>query len=449
MKTGILFRIISCLISLILLFPTELTARAQSVDISKVIDTLSISQEGYLAEIHELENQYSGININREENIIEKTCEAFLAISKASVRLPEKYNQTVLILLSSMGLNTVKYRLSEYQYQTNLNRLLKTVITNDEIEFTNFTVSLYGNTAKASIVETYTYYMNDGFDGFNFRRRLYIFDLKKTDGKWMIADVITDDPWESSGNFDYEPMDLNNSLQELSEQLDSVKLYIEPPIAEKLDDPILLSLNRWTYKVSDAVDYAVAHYSETSNSVFGFTTDNNCQNFASQCVWAGLGGSGTSTTARPAVPTSLVGSNAFNVWARNQATTFYPPDNYYYNWAWDNVNGFAKLMSASKTTAEGPFGTSYYINALANAAAGNVISFNQDGAASSGNLDHAMFVTAVTGTAGSRTKANIKIAAHTSATNSAYQVLSTYTSLPAANFARSIIWGGYYSILQP
>lgn len=447
MKTGILFRIFSCLISLILLFPTESTARAQSVDISKVIDTISILQEGYLAEIHEMENQYSGNNLNREENIIEKTCEAFLAISKASVRLPGEYDQKGLVLSSSLGLKTVQYRLSEYQYQTNLNRLLDQVIQKDVIEFTDFTVSFNGNTAKVSIVETYTYYVDDGFDGFNFRRRMYFFDLENLNGKWLISDVITDDPWESSGDFNYRPIVIDQSLIELFEQMNSIKPDKEPAMAKNLDDQNLLSLNRWTYTVSDAVDYAVAHYGETSNSVFGFTPGNNCQNFASQCVWAGLGGSGTSTTARPAVPTSRVGTNAFNVWARNQVTTFYAE--YYYNWAWDNVNGFAKLMSASTSSAEGPYGNSYYTNALASAAAGNVISFNQDGAASAGNLDHAMFVTAVTGTAGSRTKANIKIAAHTSATNSAYQVLSTYTSLPAANFARSVIWSGYYSILQP
>lgn len=343
----------------------------------------------------------------------------------------------------------MQYRLSEYQYQTNLNRLLDQVIQNDVIEFTDSTVSFEGNTAKASIVETYTYNVDDGFDGINFRLRMYIFDLEKINGKWLISDVITNDPWESSGDFNYEPITIDVSIIELFGQMNSIKPDTESAMVKNLDDQNLLSLNSWTYTVSDAVDYAVAHYSETSNSVFGFTPGNNCQNFASQCVWAGLGGSGTSTTARPAVPTSLVGTNAFNVWARNQATTFYPTNQYYYNWAWDNVNGFAKLMSASMSSAQGPYGNSYYSNALASTEAGNVISFNQDGAASAGNLGHAMFVTAVTGTAGSRTQANIKIAAHTSTTNSAYQVLSTYTSFPAANFARSVIWSGYYSILQP
>ena len=440
-------KVIGCLLSLILIFPVRATVKAQNIHLSKIIDTVSISQEEYLNEVKASGSETFVDDLNRDSNIIQKTCEGFLAIAKASVRMPAEYNPKVLILDTSLSLDTVEYRLSEYKYQMNLNQLLRQVIRTDSIEFSDFTVTQDANEAKASLVESYKYYINDGFDEENFRRRMYMFDLKQINGKWKISDVVTDDPWERSETFVYQPIDIEMALNEISSKINSVESNTENEIEKKLGNQSIQSLIRWTYTVSDAVDYAVAHYSETSNSVFGFTQDNNCQNFASQCVWAGLGGSGTSTTARPAVPTSLVGTNAFNVWARNQVTTFYPE--YYYNWAWDNVNGFAKLMSASTTSAQGPYGNSYYTSALSSVEAGNVISFNQDGTASAGNMDHAMFVTAVTGTAGSRTQANIKIAAHTSPTNSAYQVLSTYTSLPLANFARSAIWSGYYSIQQP
>ncbi len=203
----------------------------------------------------------------------------------------------------------------------------------------------------------------------------------------------------------------------------------------------------WTYDTSKAVTYAAAHYSDTSNSVFGFTSEKNCQNFASQCVWAGLGGSGTSTTARPAVPTSRVGTNAFNVWCRNQNTTYY--DKFYFNWAWDNVRGFMKLLRASSMSEEGPYGNGLYTDAIKYAAVGNVLSVNWDGAANEDSMDHAMFVTGVTGTSGSRTKSNVKIAAHTSPTNSAYQVLSSYTSKADVNFGRTAIWRAYYTVQQP
>ncbi len=71
------------------------------------------------------------------------------------------------------------------------------------------------------------------------------------------------------------------------------------------------------------------------------------------------------------------------------------------------------------------------------------------GASERDTVDHAMFVTQVSGTSGSRTTSQVKIAAHTSATNSAYQTLSTYTSMPSSAFARVVINSGYYAVSQP
>ena len=70
-----------------------------------------------------------------------------------------------------------------------------------------------------------------------------------------------------------------------------------------------------SYSSTAAVNYAKQYYNKT-NSLFG-ASSSNCQNFASQCVWAGLlsgcGASGTSTTAFPAVSTAWTGTNSTNV----------------------------------------------------------------------------------------------------------------------------------------
>ncbi len=168
-----------------------------------------------------------------------------------------------------------------------------------------------------------------------------------------------------------------------------------------------------------------------------------------QAVWnrAGLGGGGTDRTARPAVPTSRVGSSAFNVWCRNQSTTYY--NNYLFNWSWDNVAGFFKLIKESTSSAEGPYGLSSYSNGVQYAIAGNVLGVDWDGSPAETTLDHAMFVTQVTGAGGSRTKDDVKIAAHTRPTNSAYETLSSYTSEPIGSFGRSQVYRGYYTVQQP
>ena len=106
-------------------------------------------------------------------------------------------------------------------------------------------------------------------------------------------------------------------------------------------------------------------------------------------------------------------------------------------------------MDGRGHTSEGPYGNTMYSKGIQNAEVGNVLSVDWDGAPAEDTLDHAMFVTEVTGTAGSRTKSNVKIAAHTSPTNSAYQTVSSYApSTSIDSFARSYIYRGYYSVEQ-
>ena len=208
-----------------------------------------------------------------------------------------------------------------------------------------------------------------------------------------------------------------------------------------------------SYVVYYAVNYA-AQYFNTTNSAFGYNYSGgepaNCQNFASQCVWKGLmtgcGTDGSSIYTIPAVSTSLAGSSSNNVWCHNQSTSYY--SNSYLNWAWDNVNGFLKLIAVSNHTKDGPQGN-YYLG-LSNAEAGDVIVWDTSGTRNLNNatFDHAMFVTQVTGSAGSRTPANICIAANSSATVSAYMPLTNYTSLGASYFATAHITGGYYRVQQ-
>lgn len=65
------------------------------------------------------------------------------------------------------------------------------------------------------------------------------------------------------------------------------------------------------------------------------------------------------------------------------------------------------------------------------------------------NLAHAMFVTEVTGSVGSRTRSNIWIAAHNSNTTSAYMPLVDYSSKLDSQYVTSLISCGYYSSYQP
>lgn len=409
-------------------------------------DTLDYTQEDYLPSHVSTQSQNTD-----DSGQIERLIVGFLASSKAYVRSPAQYSSGALFV-SPHAQNTasIEYRISETEYKRALNDAMGWEITSDNIAFDDFAVEINGDKASASIVEDYTYYITDGFDSESFRRREYSFDLENGINGWEILSVKTNDPWELEDNFSYETVDIGSCV---SAALTVPQEVVPNDFGVNKDTvvPVATSLNKWTYSTSDAVDYAVAHYKDnkTGDSIFGFTAGNDCQNFASQCVWAGLGGSGSSTSNRPAVSTAVAGSDGPNVWQRNVSTTCYSSSTYWLNWTWDNVRGFANMMVESQPTQEGPYGNTQYSGKFGYADVGNVLIVDWDGDPSRDTLDHAMFVTEVSGTSGSRTTSQVKVAAHTSPTNSAYESVSSYTGMPASAFARVVINRGYYSTVQP
>ncbi len=407
-------------------------------------DTISFAQSDY-------ESVKDSRKTRKDDKAqIECICKAFLSSSKAYVRCPDLYCNKSFISASKIGDKKIQYRLSEYDYLTALYNNLDWKITEDNLVFDDFKSEVDGNNAVAEVVESYTYYITDGFDDESFRRRKYTFTLCKESDIWMITEIITDDPHETD-KFSYEPINISEAVKEACYFDGLSEKVFDEPIESKESIITRSNLYTWTYYSTDAINYAVNHYADGyNNAVFSYFSDGNCQNFASQCIWAGLGGnySAGSSTNLPAVSTSRVGSSAANVWCCGQYSTRY--SNSSYNWAWDNVKGFAKLIGINNPSGmEGPSGVMSYTNAIKNAAKGNILYYS-NGVASLDTLAHAMFITDTTGTAGTRTKSNIKIAANTSQTNSAYQTLSSYAGSKEDNtFARASISCGYYSVQCP
>ncbi len=322
-----------------------------SFKISAPGDTLNMTQEDYLAAAKNTISQSKS-----DAQKIESTCETFLTLAKASVRDPQNYDCTKLIATDSLKKDTIQYRLTGYKYQSALNKALGWMISKDNLVFKDFKLQkIDKNSAVASVVESYAYYANNGFNDENFRSKMYSFELLNSPD-WMANHKCYHR--RSVGNkwgFVYKPIDVKATVDAyLAEKNPQASI---PSISERKGRQGLNSstLYQWTYNTTKAVNYAKSYYN-TSNSVFGYTSSNDCQNFASQCVWAGLGGSGSSSTARPAVSTALVGSSAFNVWCRNQSTTYWQNIDWRYDWSWDNVSGFMNLMLNSTSSAEGPYG---------------------------------------------------------------------------------------------
>lgn len=409
--------------------------------VTPVSDTLELSPEDYIS-MHKA--------FSRGENAVQATCELFVASIFAS-RRNEAYNCEAFVSNPDELDPTLAYIQSVNAYQREIAPMANLEILSDSISFENFSAKMNGNHCDAEIQMHYSYELTGAFDNTCYLNCMYYITLVKRSDGWFVESAKTSMPDEESDGFTYEAFDAHAAAVAAMEDHDFSEVEKEHRgIRSNMGVRSIMTYQTTAYSTSNAISYAASHYNSI-NSLFGGnlnTSGNNCQNFASQCVWAGLlsgcGASGTSTTARPAVPTSFVGSNAPNVWCRNQYTTYY--SHYTNNWAWDNVNGFIRLIWASDHTQSGPQG--YYWFGLAKACAGDVITWDTDGTrdVANGTYDHAMFVTQVTGTYGSRGVSNMFIAANSKPTTSAYLPLVQYCSYSANKFATSHITGGYYNI---
>lgn len=345
----------------------------------------------------------------------------------------------------------ILFHLSYLDYQVAVLNLLGWEIIEDDLSFSDIKVDVQSNRADASIVTKYKYFASDGFNKERFRSKTYYFNLEFQNGRWLISDIKTSDPWELEDDFIYEPIDVDGAISQLKNDISAQNNdTINSPIMNEFTNvqSELRGLYYWAYDVDSAVSYAEQYYSSYNSMFPSFIGQGgDCQNFASQCVWAGLGGT-LSTTGIPAVSTTLVGSNSPRVWCCGQYTTYYNGINTYYNWAWTRCEGFLKLIATSDNITIGPRGWTWY-GTLANAQPGCVIHFDRDSNPTIDTMDHAMFVTDANGTIGNRTVSNLFIAAHTTDTTSACQSLALYApALLSSDYSTTYILCGQYATQQ-
>lgn len=412
-----------------------------SVASSIPIDTTALTQTQY-------EAVWENLSVDTP---IRNLCELFITSIYAS-RRSSQYDclafTTSNLSAQAQQNGTLAYIESVNQYQREVNELCNYNIVSDSIQFDNFSAVVNGNTCNAEIAVHYSYVLTGAFNDTCYLNCVYYLTLIKTTTGWSVESATTNLPTEQGDSFAYAAFDAHAAALSAVRSPAVVASVEEPTATTTVADPNAVAQFTVTgYSVSSAVSYAAKYYNKT-NSLFG-ANGANCQNFASQCVWAGLlagcNATGTSITALPAVSTSRNSSSLPTIWCHNQCSTYY--SNYNLNWAWDNVNGFLKLIKMSDHTQEGPQG--YYWTDLKKASAGDVIAWDTAGKKNLDNADydHAMFVTKVTGTYGSRTTANIFIAANTKQSATAYMPLPEYgPNIPENCYAMAHITGGNYRL---
>lgn len=447
-KTVSVFLVLLIIISAPFVFASE-TVEEVDVEYSVTIqeqlmsinDTTSLSPSAYKTAFLRLTN-------TDDVTTIQAICELFVSSYFASRRF-ENYDFGYFVSKDSLTDPTIAYLTSHAAYQREVNDILDFNIVSDSIEFHDFSATVAGDICNAQIAVEYSYQLTGAFNEVCYQNCVFYLTLRESSDYWLVTSCTTSMPEEQVDSFEYAAFDAKASAMAVT----SVIVEDQLDVAENVSiSPHAATLQGTAYSVADAISYAAKYYNKT-NSLFGASTA-NCQNFASQCVWAGLldgiNATGSSQTALPAISVAYAGTQeSSNIWCRNQQSTYYKTsDGYSYgsNWAWDNVDGFLQLIEASNHTKPGPQGQ--YILGLSRACAGDVISWDTSKTRDlkSGTYDHAMFVTKVTGSVGSRGVGNIFIAANTSATTSAYMPLANYCSYTADYFATAHITEGYYYI---
>lgn len=436
-------KICSIAVLICLVLSTVFISNAQVIKSTSDSDTMTRSQSDYEAQLSLLGKSRN----SNDKEYLGKATETYLALSKASIRNNQSYNVEFLLLQKSKSSNNILFRLKSDEFYSKMLKNDNRSIEWDKIDFKDLNVEINNNKAVVKVVEIYEYYIKDNFDTVSKRTKEFTITFEKNNGTWLINEIKTNDPWESDSRFDYYDFDVDKEVAVSIEALKKEKSGDEVIIVDTTDvlrsDP---SMTAFSYSRSKAVSYAENWYDGVHSS-FGAASE-DCQNFASQCVWAGLGGdiSSPDLTDLPVVYSSTYGTTYERVWQHNNYCSSHTTSSTGNGWHWDNVDGFFWLISTSSHLVQGPNG--FVAFNLNYADEGDVIAVDWSSTNPSlGTLDHAMVVTNTTGSSGSRNPDNIFIAAHNSQTSSAYQSLNDYTGYKSeSHFATANVSRGYYYV---
>ena len=135
-----------------------------------------------------------------------------------------------------------------------------------------------------------------------YEQFIYNIALVNIDGKWTIAEITSNDPFYIENcNTGF---DLKAELQsyDMAQALTDTTILSDP--IDVSSTPIPMATGDIRYNKENAINYALTYsssYDDGTTHKPDWANSNmpwfsaNCMNFASQCIWAGLGGSNSST----------------------------------------------------------------------------------------------------------------------------------------------------------
>lgn len=163
-----------------------------------------------------------------------------------------------------------------------------------DAEYLFHEVSVDGNCAVVDVSEVLNYQYSDCADP-TYELIKYNIALIRVDGEWLIADVVSDDPFFQQ-NYNNDSFNLESAIQGYDIALASAEAAEAATVSA-----LPSSANDIGYNKQNAVNYALTYTTSTDSGSTPVFKNNlfrwwgaDCMNFASQCVWAGFGGSNSS-----------------------------------------------------------------------------------------------------------------------------------------------------------
>lgn len=275
---------------------------------------------------------------------------------------------------------------------------------NLELTYTFTELELSENTGQASVTETASFLYTDS-DRLSVYEAFYSVYLVKLDGHWLVA-YATDGSQFDSDHRDDPAFDVPAALAEFAAQLQTDRCTVSYPLTAGSGIP---------YNGANAAAYAYTYsrqkpgmaqedfYNPQFESYAGNGGD--CMNFASQCMWAGFGGSQTASAIDGHEPPMDASGNF--LWYAHTPSS----NNSKIALGWISCQSFRKYLTGSTSgagdsgsnagTEDGMYATILDVGAgsgLSGVPAGDLLGAVAHVEGSGGPYAHAIVLTAATGT---------------------------------------------------
>ncbi len=371
------------------------------------VDPTSDLQQSYQNEIDAVQQN----KLLSDSDKIGKLIELYFRLKNENYKQDADIDISMLHSSSKQDSENRAYLGKKNMYYKNLRRLSGSNILWDNINIRVMDIKIDGDSAIATVNEDYKFVLDNHDHGISSTGFNYSIELKKHAETWLISSIKSDDEFDRAYfNVDFSLESINEDISpEIFEpEINIMEIPEDDPeqLVQDGDAVITGALVKIPYDRSDAGYYAELYSDNTSNpnsntpynDLFHDYADFNsdCQNFGSQCVWYGLGGE-NSSDAIDEMDIPMVGPST-RAWYQTSS------HDELYNWV--NVSGFASYVSNGGSTKMGPYGTIY--SGIKYADIGDIIQIKN-----SNGWYHTYVVNDVSGTYGSRTKANIWVCAHT------------------------------------